>query len=88
MSEAQRSEASDSTAGLGAWLPIDTAPTGKRILVCVPIVRHRLVIAFKNDFGLWLDEQMQPLHDPPFWWMPIPEAPNVVYAPAGALEEL
>ena len=59
------------------WRPIETAPEGKRILVCVPIVRHRLVIAFKNDFGLFLDEQMQPMRYPPFWWMPLPEAPNV-----------
>mgnify|MGYP007100157105 CR=1 FL=1 len=58
------------------WQPIETAPEGKRILVCVPIVRHRLVIAFKNDFGLFLDEQMQPMPYPPFWWMPLPEAPK------------
>ena len=63
------------------WRPIETAPEGKRILVCVPIVRHRLVIAFKNDFGLFLDEQMQPMRYPPFWWMPLPEAPNVIQGP-------
>jgi hypothetical protein len=64
------------SAGLGAWLPIETAPEGKRILVCVPIVKHRLVIAFKNDFGLFLDEQMQPMAYPPFWWMPLPPLPE------------
>ena len=59
------------------WQPIETAPEGKRILVCVPIVRHRLVIAFKNNFGMFIDEQMQPMQYPPFWWMPLPDAPNV-----------
>lgn len=55
------------------WLPIETAPKGKRILVCVAIEKHRLVIAYKNDFGLFLDEQMRPMQYPPFWWMPLPD---------------
>jgi hypothetical protein len=63
------------------WQPIETAPKGKRILVCVPIVKHRLVIALQNDFGMFLDEQMQPMQYPPFWWMPLPEAPNAAHEP-------
>jgi hypothetical protein len=34
-----------------------------------------LVIAFKNDLGLFLDEHMQPMSFPPFWWMELPERP-------------
>lgn len=58
------------------WQPIETAPVGKRIIVCVPIVNHRLVLAMKNDFGLWLDERMQPMWLPPMWWMPEPNKPE------------
>lgn len=66
------------------WNPIETAPSGKRILVCVPIEQHRLVIALKNNFGLFLDEGMQPMQYPPFWWMTLPDKPSNVKLTGGA----
>ena len=64
------------------WQLIDTAPSGKRILVCVPIEKHRLLIAQKNNFGLFLNEAMRPMVYPPAWWMPLPDKPfNVKSTP-------
>ena len=57
------------------WQPIDTAPSEKRILVCVPILKHRLVIAYKNNLGIFLDESLQPMEYSPYWWMPLPDRP-------------
>lgn len=58
------------------WQPIESAPTGVRFLACVPIENHRLVIAYKNDLGLILDERLSPMHYPPLWWHPLPPAPE------------
>lgn len=64
------------------WQPIETAPTGKRVLVCVAsIQKHRCVIALKVGFGrtgdeLWLAENMQPMTFHPSHWMPLPPPPT------------
>jgi hypothetical protein len=65
---------------MGEWQSIDTAPKGRRVLVCVaPIRNHRLVIGWKTvDLGLWLDERMEPMHYPPTHWMELPERPKEV----------
>jgi hypothetical protein len=60
-----------------AWQPIETAPTGRRVLVCVAeIPQHRMVIALKSKQDLWLDEYLQPMTYPPSHWMPLPAPPE------------
>jgi hypothetical protein len=60
------------------WQPIETAPVNKRVLVHVPIKKHRLVIGTQVSLGdkfLWLDEAMQPMVYPPTAWMSLPDPP-------------
>jgi hypothetical protein len=61
------------------WQTIETAPTWKAILVFVPIKHHRLVIATKTDYGLWLKEDHQPMSYPPTHWMNLPTVPEDQY---------
>jgi hypothetical protein len=57
------------------WQPIEIAPAGKMVLVFVPIQHHRLVLATKTEYGLWLKEDHQPMPFPPEYWMPLPRPP-------------
>lgn len=61
------------------WHTIDTAPVNKRVLVFVPIKHHRLVIAIKTEYGLWLREDYQPMSYPPTHWMHLPDPPPDAY---------
>jgi hypothetical protein len=58
------------------WQPIETAPTNTRLLVFVPIKHHRLVLAMKTEYGLWLKEDLQPMSFPPSHWMLLPRPPQ------------
>lgn len=58
-----------------AWLPIDTAPVGKRVLIAFSNRGHRLVIGLLSKDGIWLDEGLRPLPLHPFRWHPLPEFP-------------
>ena len=58
------------------WLPIETAPEKKSVIVCVSdIHKHRLVIASKNNFGMWLNEIGMPMPYLPSHWMHLPARP-------------
>lgn len=57
------------------WGAIDTAPLGKRFIACVPIEKHRLVIATKTIDGLILAENSMPMPYPPLWWHELPKRP-------------
>lgn len=57
------------------WQSIETAPINKMVLVFVPIKHHRLVLATKMEYGLWLNESHQPMPFPPSHWMYLPEPP-------------
>jgi len=61
-----------------AWQPIETAEIGGkyRVLVSVPIKRHRLVLAILSRDGIWLDEQLKPMTYPPTHWRPRPAPPE------------
>ena len=61
------------------WQTIETAPVNKRVLVFVPIKNHRLVIALKTEYGLWLREDMQPMSYPPTHWMHLPTPPSEAF---------
>lgn len=58
------------------WQPIETAPSGKRMLVSVPVKNGLVVIAQKDYFGIHLDDDLRPLKWNPTRWMPLPEAPK------------
>lgn len=59
------------------WQPIETAPVNERVLVFVPIKHHRLVIAMKTEYGVWLREDLQPMSYPPTHWTWLPTPPVV-----------
>ncbi len=59
------------------WQPIETAPFNEAVLVFVPIRHHRLVIATKTDYGLWLKEDRQPMSYSPSHWTYLPTPPVV-----------
>lgn len=64
---------------MSEWQPIETAPKdGRRFLAYVPIEGHRLVIAMYSRQGLILNESLQPMPFPAFYWMPLPAPPMFV----------
>lgn len=58
------------------WQQIETAPVNERVLVFVPIKHHRLVIAMKTEYGVWLSEDLKPMSYPPTRWMNLPTPPK------------
>ncbi len=56
------------------WQPItETTPVSRRVLVRVPIEKHRIVIGLLTKDGLWLDERLQPIPFVPTEWQELPK---------------
>ena len=68
-----------STAGLGAWMPIATAPKdGSDILAYNPATRKHVVVFWKRD--AWIFPELV-FSSSITHWMPLPDAPNAVGKP-------
>lgn len=92
MSEQEQQEASEgsigqseSTGGLGAWLPIHTAPEscrGERPQYVLFYNGHHVGVGYRyqaeddDDSYVYVDECEEFILPLPTHWMPLPEAPN------------
>jgi hypothetical protein len=54
------------------WKPINTAPSGVRVLVCDDKARVQIAQLMVLR---WLDDS-DTMIGRPLWWMPLPEAPK------------
>ena len=70
--------ASALSAGLGAWMPIATAPKdGSDILAYNPATRKHVVVFWKRD--AWIFPELV-FSSSITHWMPLPDAPNVEFS--------
>lgn len=69
--------------GLGAWLPIATAPKDGTEILVFTRYGNKYVVAyddvFSNPWRVRNDEGIS--ETAPIYWMPLPEAPNAGYPP-------
>ena len=78
---------SASTAGLGAWLPIETAPKDETKILIYTKYGNFYVVPYDDTFSApWRVRNDEGLNEKaPTHWMPLPKAPNaeIHRAPVG-----